>query len=68
MRIVDVAEIDDDRLPQRLLDAIEIERAELVPLRRQDERVGTLGRLVRVVEVNDVAQDRAFEFSIACGS
>lgn len=39
---VDVAQIDDDRALEQLLDAIEVERAESVPFRHDRQGVGAL--------------------------
>src|SRR5579883_1603269 len=46
---IDVAQVDQDRLLHRLLDALEIEGAELLPFGDADERVGALGAGVRTV-------------------
>src|SRR5712692_5955637 len=52
--VVDVAAVDDHRLPHRLLDTTEVEVAEFVPLRDQDQRVGAGGERVRVLDVFDL--------------
>ena len=37
---VDVAQVDQDAAAHHLADGLEVQRAELVPLRQNDERVG----------------------------
>ena len=46
LRVVDVAAVEDDRLPHQLLHAREVGLAELVPLGDDRQRVGALQRVV----------------------
>ena len=56
-RLIDVPAIEHDRLPEAALDAIEIGKTELVPLRDDDERVRALESLVRLAgELDAVAE------------
>lgn len=38
-RIIDIAQIDDDRRPQKVLHFVEIETAELIPFGHENQRV-----------------------------
>src|SRR5436190_1968992 len=54
---VDVAQIDDRRRPgHRLLQPVEVERAELLPFRADHQRVRALGAVVLVAAINQLRQ------------
>src|SRR5260370_35780091 len=62
-RVVDVAAIDDDGFGfHRLLDSVQVQETELVPLSDDDERVRSLRDLIRIVHVCDVGQELARAF------
>src|SRR5437764_13097280 len=48
-RAIDVAQVDQHRLLHHRFDAVEIERAELLPLGDDHQRIGALGARVRTV-------------------
>jgi hypothetical protein len=48
-RIVNISEIDEDRRLQQTLDPLEIEATKLIPLRRQDQGIATLGHIIGIL-------------------
>src|SRR5260370_32883044 len=56
-RIVDVAPVDHDRPPHRLLDPAQVEGPKLVPLRYHDHGIGAGGSLAGVLHLLDVRHD-----------
>src|SRR4051794_22213651 len=59
VRPIDIAQVDQDWLREAGLDPVEIEGAEGVPFRHDDERVRPLGTGIRILGVNNIAEERS---------
>ena len=69
MERVEIASVDDDRPPQRLLDADEIRMSVLVPVGDDDQRIGAVERLIaRGARTQRRPPSRCLASSIATGS
>ena len=53
-RAVDIAQIDEDRLAQQRLDALQIECAKLVPLRDDDQSIGTRHAFIGIAAIGQI--------------
>lgn len=51
LRVIEIAAIDDDRIAERLIEALQIQRSELRPVRQDKQSIGIVGRGVRVAYI-----------------
>ncbi len=68
LRPVDVAQVDDHRPRHRLLELVEIERAELLPFGDDDQRIGAFGAAIGAVAIGRRPSSTSCACSMPSGS